>query len=102
MPAYGEEAEKLARDAAVRLRALRLSFGYETAASFARALGYKPGTYRRYERRFPVQCFPFRKLTLSIRRIGPVSLDWLLSGDLNCLPPSMQRDTGRLAGRVGS
>ncbi len=81
MPAYGESAHKMSRESAARLRILRLSFGYETAASFARATGYRPGTYRRYERRFPMQCGPFRKLFDAIRRIGPVSFDWLLDGD---------------------
>ena len=33
-----------------RLRELRLHLGYETAASFARAIGYPPRKYSRYER----------------------------------------------------
>ena len=35
---------------AKRLRELRLHLGYETAASFARAIGYPPDKYSRYER----------------------------------------------------
>ncbi len=35
---------------AKRLRELRLFLGYETAASFARAIGYPPGKYSHYER----------------------------------------------------
>ena len=36
---------------AKRLRKLRLALGYETVASFARAIGYPPDKYSRYERR---------------------------------------------------
>ena len=36
---------------AKRLRELRLALGHETAASFARAIGYPPDKYSRYERR---------------------------------------------------
>ncbi len=40
---------------AKRLRELWLFLGYETAASFARAIGYPPDKYSRYERRGIVQ-----------------------------------------------
>ncbi len=33
------------------IREERLFLGYETASSFARAIGYPPDRYRRYERR---------------------------------------------------
>jgi hypothetical protein len=65
-------------EAARHLRDLRRSYGYDTAASFARAIGYRPDTYRRYERRFPNQRSVFMRLYIAIKRVGPVSLDWLL------------------------
>ncbi|MCH9000905.1 MAG: hypothetical protein IID48_21975 [Proteobacteria bacterium] len=36
---------------AKRIRELRVFLGYDTAASFARAIGYPPGKYSPYERR---------------------------------------------------
>ena len=66
--------------AADRLRELRLSYGYETAASFARAIGYSPARYQRCERSFPYYSTDMTKLGLAIERVGPVSFDWLLFG----------------------
>ena len=40
-------------EAAGHLRDLRRSWGYDTAASFARAIGYPVARYQRHERRFP-------------------------------------------------
>ncbi len=73
-------ASQVLIEAAGHLRDLRRSYGYETAASFARAIGYKPDTYRRYERRFPNQCNVFMRLCDAIENVGPVSLDWLCFG----------------------
>ena len=83
-----EEAD-LCREAAIRLLALRLSLGYETAASFARAIGYSPGKYRRYERRMSMQAGPVVRLAEAIGRVQHVSLDWLISGDPARQPPSI-------------
>ncbi len=81
MRANREKAYKLGREAASRLRVLRLANGYETAADFARAIDYRPSTYQRYERRMPIQAGPAIRLVEAIRRIAPVSLDWLYAGD---------------------
>ena len=67
-------------EVAARLRELRLSYGYETAASFARAIGYSPARYQRYERSFPYYSTDMTRLGLAIMRVGPVSFDWLLFG----------------------
>ena len=62
-----------------RLRTLRVSLGYETAASFSRAIGYPPDRYSRYERRGPIQTGVVIKLVRAIEESGhgQVSYDWL-------------------------
>ena len=62
-----------------RLRALRVSLGYETAASFSRAIGYPPDRYGRYERRAPIQTGVVLRLVWAIKASGhgQVSYDWL-------------------------
>ena len=67
-------------EVAARLRELRQSYGYETAASFARAIGYDVARYQRCERSFPYYSDDMTKLGLAIMRVGPVSFDWLLFG----------------------
>ena len=68
---------------AIRLRQCRKAMGYETAASFARAIGYRPGKYRRYERRGFVRPWPMVRLVRAIEEagLGRISLDWLLDVD---------------------
>jgi len=65
-------------EAAGHLRDLRRSWGYDTAASFARAIGYPVARYQRHERRFPNSGRSIIELSHAIERVGPVSLDWLL------------------------
>jgi hypothetical protein len=65
--------------AAGHLRDLRRSWGYETAASFARAIGYDVARYQRHERRFPNSIPTFSKLFYAIESVGPVSADWLFA-----------------------
>ncbi len=62
-----------------RLRTLRVSLGYETAASFARAIGYPPDRYSRYERRGPTQSGVVVRLVEAIETSGhgQVSYNWL-------------------------
>ncbi len=64
-----------------RLRTLRVSLGYETAASFSRAIGYPPNRYGRYERRAPLQTGVVIKLVRAIKESGhgQVNYDWLFS-----------------------
>ncbi len=64
-----------------RLRTLRVSLGYETAASFSRAIGYPPDRYARYERRGPLQTSVVIKLVHAIKESGhgQVNYDWLFS-----------------------
>ena len=95
--AHREADHKLATEAAVRLRALRVSLGYETAAAFARAIGYAPGTYQRYEHRLPVHPKLVVKLVRAIGPITFVSLDWLFCGDKAREPTSIRKDGLKLA-----
>ena len=89
MTADREKAYKFSKEAAARLHILRLAFGYETAADFARAIDYQPSTYQRYERRMPIQAGPVVRLVEAIRRVGSVNLDWLCCGDPAQVPRSM-------------
>ena len=76
-------------EAAGRLRDLRRSYGYDTAASFARAIGYPVARYQRYERDFSMR--NMGEFYYAIRRVGPVSLDWLLYGDPEWAGPLFAR-----------
>ncbi len=89
-------------EAAGHLRDLRRSYGYETAASFARAIGYRPSTYRRYERRFPNQPCVFVQLCDAIRNVGPVSLDWLSMGKPEWAGPLFARAALRVRNGVSA
>jgi len=73
------EKEKFLVGLAKRLRELRLSLGYETAASFARAIGYPPDKYSRYERRGILRTGVIILLVRDIKTSGhgQVSYDWL-------------------------
>ena len=81
-----------------RLRAVRLSLGYATAASFARAIGYPPDKYSRYERRGIVQTGVLVRLVRAIKTSGhgQVSYNWLFgmgtgAGGPMFLPSEPQR-----------
>ena len=75
-----EEHEILA-GMAKRLRELRLFLGYETAASFARAIGYPPDKYSRYERRGINNAGVLKRLVDAIEASGhgKVRWDWLFN-----------------------
>ncbi len=64
---------------AKRLREIRLSLGYDTAASFARAIGYPPDKYSRYERRGIERTGVLMRLLRAIKASGhgQVRYDWL-------------------------
>ena len=66
-----------------RLRELRLSLGYKTAASFARAIGYPPAKICRYERQGFVQAGPMLRFVWAMEKggLGTVSFDWLCDVD---------------------
>ena len=66
---------------AKRLRELRLFLGYETATSFARAIGYPPDKYSRYERRGILRSGVLIRLVKAIETSGhgKVRWDWLLN-----------------------
>ncbi len=70
------QATQFLIEAGGHLRDLRRSWGYDTAASFARAIGYPVAKYQRCERCFPN--YHIGELAYAIERVGPVSLDWLL------------------------
>ncbi len=73
------EKEEFLAGLAKRLRELRLSLGYETAASFARAIGYLPDKYSRYERRGIERTGVLLRLVRAIKTSGhgQVGYDWL-------------------------
>ena len=62
-----------------RLRELRLSLGYKTAANFASVIGYRPDTICRYEREGFEQAGPLIQFAKALEKagIGEISLDWL-------------------------
>ena len=70
---------------AKRMRELRLSLGYETVASFARAIGYPPTKICRYEREGFIQSGPMMKFVWAMdkRGFGKISIDWLFDLDTN-------------------
>ncbi len=98
-PTHREAGHKLATEAAVRLRILRMSLGYETASAFARDIGFTPAKYQRYERRLPIRPMPVIRLVEAVEPITFLSLDWLFCGDLEREPPSV-RTARRLSGEV--
>ena len=64
---------------AKRMRELRLSLGYKTAASFAQRIGYPPDKYSRYEHQGFTRAGPMILLVLAIEQagLGKISFDWL-------------------------
>ncbi len=94
MSKYSPEA------AAGRLRDLRRSYGYETAASFARAIGYPVARYQRYERDFSMRSLG--ELYHAISRVGPVPLDWLISRDPEWAGPIRARAALRVRNGVSA
>ncbi len=72
---------------AKRLRELRLALGHETAASFARAIGYTPDKYSRYERHGIVQTGVVIMLVRAIKAgtQRQVNYDWLFANEERCV-----------------
>ncbi len=64
---------------AKRMRELRLSLGYKTAASFAHAIGYPAARIRRYEREGFIQSGPMMEFVWAMDKLGlgEISIDWL-------------------------
>ncbi len=62
-----------------RVRQLRLSLGYNTAASFARVIGWSPAKYRYYELHGFVFSGPIVQLAMAVENagFGSISLEWL-------------------------
>ncbi len=71
-------ASQVLIDAAGHLRDLRRSGGYDTAASFARAIGYSVAKYQQHERIYPSSLTTGGDLFYAIERVGPLTSDWLL------------------------
>ncbi len=65
-------------EATGNLRDLRRSWGYDTAASFARAIGYPVAKYQQHERIYPSSLTTGGDLFYAIERVGPLRSDWLL------------------------
>lgn len=89
MPAIARRVDRLMRDFGRRLRAARITAGYEDAADFARDLGVEPPRYRKWERG---QSMPPLDYLAAIHAMTRRSLDWLLLGE----GPESERKTGLL------
>ncbi len=87
-------------EAAGHLLDLRRSWGYDTAASFARAIGYPVARYQRHERRFPNSGRRLVELSHAIERVGPVTCDWLLTGGPEWMAPVFARTALRVRNGV--
>ena len=74
-----ESREKCRATSAKRMRELRLSLGYKTVASFARAIGYTPGKIYYYERFGFTNGGPLIHFVRAMDTLGlgVVSIDWL-------------------------
>ena len=77
--------EEFRADSAKRMRELRLSLGYTTVASFARALGIPPTKIRRYERVGFIQSGPLMNFVRAMDKLGlgEFSIDWLFDVGTN-------------------
>lgn len=69
--------DRLMRSFGRRLRAARITAGYEDATDFANDLGIEPPRYRKYERGESV---PPLDVLEDIARITERNTDWLLFG----------------------
>ena len=80
-----ESRAKCQASSAKRMRELRLSLGYETAASFAHAIGFSPSKIRRYEREGFIQGGPLMKFIWAMDKLGlgEISIDWLFDVGTN-------------------
>lgn len=65
------------REFAARLRAVRITAGFETADAFAEVLGIEAARYRRWER---AEVEPNIESFQQIANITGYSLDWLIAG----------------------
>ncbi len=96
------QATQFLIQAAGHLRDLRRSWGYDTAASFARAIGYPVARYQRHERRFPNSGRRIVELSHAIERVSPVSLDWLLMRQPEWAGPLFARTAMRVRNGVSA
>ncbi len=96
------QATQFLIEAGGHLRDLRRSWGYDTAASFARAIGYPVARYQRHERRVPNSGRRIVELSHAIERVGPVSLDWLLMGQPEWAGPLFARVALRVRNGVSA
>lgn len=84
--ARDRRADRLMRAFGRRLRAARITAGYEDAADFAADLGIEAARYRKYERG---ESMPPLDVLEGIVRVTERSSDWLLLGR----PPGRERPT---------
>ena len=97
-----KDRDKERAAAGVRLRTLRLSLGYKTAASFARALGYRPDRYRRYERVSFENGGPLAQFVNALKDAGLdwIDLNWLLFGEPSNIGSPLTTQERELLARV--
>lgn len=77
MSARASRDDRMLREFGRRLRAARISAGYEEASDFASDLGIESPRYRKYERG---EIMPPLDVLDGIVRLTERSLDWLLLG----------------------
>ncbi len=86
------------------VRQLRLSLDYKTAASFARAIGYPPGKYSRYERQGFSDSGTLMQFVKAVENagLGLIDIEWLFDfGPKWRVPPAKQaRQPLRTEGNV--
>ncbi len=86
------------------VREVRLYLGYKTAASFARAIGYPPGRYSRYERQGFSDSGTLIKFVKAVENagLGLIDIAWLFDfGPKWRIPPAKQtRQPLRVEGNV--
>lgn len=81
--------EKMMRSFGRRLRAARITAGYENASELAVELGIQGPAYRKYERG---ESLPPLEVLDDIRRLLGCTLDWLLIG--RAARPKIMTETG--------
>ena len=86
------------------VRQLRLSLDYKTAASFARAIGYPPGKYSRYERQGFSDSGTLMQFVKAVQNagLGLIDIEWLFDFGPKwiVLPAKQARPRLRVEGNV--
>ena len=82
---------------AYRARKLREAMGFQTQKAFAEQYGFTMAQWNNYERGSPI---PYRAAQSLARKIGGLSVLWILEGDESGLSLDMARKLGLLPPRA--